>query len=88
MADFSELLDSVNNNVLAALDADEAGEGERALALMERAQMAIAVIPDGTLEDAEVSWDRESIQRAIDALRRRVRRQGGVVTQEVRHERG
>ena len=88
MADFAELLDNVTSKVLSALDAVEAGEGERALQLMEQAEMAIAVIPDGTIEDAEVSWDRESISRAIANLRRSVRRQRGVVSMDVRHERG
>ena len=87
-ADFSELLDSVNNKVLAAIDADEAGDPSRALQLMEQASLALAVIPDGTIEDSAVSWDREAIDRALNALRRRINRSTGVITQTVRFERG
>lgn len=88
MADFSELLDKVTEKVLAAIDASEAGDAESALALMEQASMALSVIPNGTLEDADVEWDRESIDRTIANLRRRVGRKGGVVMQAVRYERG
>lgn len=88
MADFSELLDKVTDKVLAAIDASEAGDAESALALMEQASMALSVIPNGTLEDADVEWDRESIDRTIANLRRRVGRKGGVVMQAVRYERG
>lgn len=88
MADFSELIDAVNNKVLAAIDASEAGDHDSALALMEQASMALAVVPDGTIEDSAVEWDREAIDRVITTLRRRVTRKGGVVTQLVRFERG
>lgn len=88
MADFAELIDTVNDKVLAAIDADEAGDPERALQLMEQASMSLAVVPDGKIEDSEVAWDREAIDRSIQNLRRRVNRKGGVVTQLVRHERG
>lgn len=88
MADFSELLDKVTDKVLAAIDASEANDYESALALMEQASMALSVIPNGTLEDADVEWDRESIDRTIANLRRKIGRKGGVVTQAVRYERG
>jgi hypothetical protein len=88
MADFSELIDAVNNKVLAAIDASEAGDHDAALELMEQASMALAVVPNGKIEDAEVGWDRESIDRVIANLRRRVNRKGGVVMQAVRYERG
>lgn len=88
MADFSELLDIVTDKVLAAIDASESGDDASALALMEQASMALSVIPDGTLEDADVEWDRESIDRTIANLRRKVGRKCGVVVQTVRFERG
>jgi len=88
MADFTELIDSVNSKVLSAIEASEANDHAAALQLMEEAEMALAVIPDGEIEDARVEWDREAISRSIQSLRRRVGRRGGVVTVAVRHERG
>jgi hypothetical protein len=88
MADFTELIDAVNSKVLSAIEASEAGDNAAALQLMEEAEMALAVIPDGEIEDASVEWDREAISRSIATLRRRTGRKGGVVTMLVRHERG
>lgn len=88
MADFTELIDSINSKVLCAIQASEANDHPAALQLMEEAEMALSVIPDGKIEDAEVGWDREAISRSIQTLRRRCNRRGGVVTQEVRHVRG
>lgn len=88
MADFSELIDSINSKVLSAIEASEANDHAAALQKMEEAEMALSVIPDGEIEDARVEWDREAISRSIQTLRRRVNRRGGVVTQEVRHSRG
>ncbi len=88
MADFTELIDAVNSKVLSAIEASEAGDHNAALQFMEEAEMALAVIPDGEIEDASVAWDREAISRSIATLRRRAGRKGGVVTMLARHERG
>ncbi|WP_146413091.1 hypothetical protein [Crateriforma conspicua] len=87
-AEETDLFDELDAKVLAAIEAQEAGDLRRALDLMIQAQTLISVIPDGRREEEDFSYDRESIERSIVNLRRRLAARTGVVTREVRYERG
>jgi hypothetical protein len=82
------LVDLVTRKVTEAIHAHDSGDYPGALALLEQAEMALAVTPDGKVEDGEVAFDREAINRSITTLRRRISSRGGVVEQHVRYRRG
>ncbi|TWU15970.1 hypothetical protein [Allorhodopirellula heiligendammensis] len=83
-----DLYQTITDKVFEAIEADEAGDVDRALQLMQQAQLALSVLPDGKNEDSEMSFDRESISRAVSELKRKRNAKCGVVTQEIRRVRG
>jgi hypothetical protein len=86
--DIAARLTEANDKVDAAIAADEAGDPARAVQLLEQAGILIAMIPDSKLEEESFSWDREAINNAIAAIKRRSAGSSGIKTQEVRYARG
>lgn len=86
--DITQLINKANDEVLTAMELDECGDTAGAIERLERAMLAIAFVPDGKIEDAEVAWDRAAIDTALGNLKKRVARRAGVVTQLVRPTRG
>lgn len=83
-----DMFQTIQSKVFAAVEADESGDTARALQLMQQAHLLLSVLPDGVNEDAEVSFDRESISRAIVDLKRKIGAQRGVISESVRIVRG
>ena len=88
MPDSTDLVAVVETKVLAAIEADEAGDFTRAHQLMQQAQLALSAIPDGTREEESFSFDRESIASAVANLKRKAASACGVQSFGVRYERG
>ncbi|MGB7325947.1 MAG: hypothetical protein WBD31_13815 [Rubripirellula sp.] len=71
MANGTDLVEKLEDTVLAAIEASNAGDTKTALAKLLEAQMLLSVIPDGVVEKEQFTFDRESIERAIVNIRRR-----------------
>lgn len=89
----ADLYETIESKVLDAIDADEAGDTERALQLMQQAQLALSILPDGKNEDSEMAFDREAIAKAVTELKKKNNARGGkngggVIAEHVRFERG
>ncbi|QDT08006.1 hypothetical protein K227x_64360 [Rubripirellula lacrimiformis] len=71
MANGTDLVEKLEDTVLAAIEATGAGDTKTALSKLLEAQMLLSVIPDGIVEKEQFTFDRESIERAIVNIRRR-----------------